>query len=259
MFNDFLNFNTIFSIVISILPILIFCFIFWLFIYCIKNKVKIKYRTFFKKSFRPSRGDFGLYCYVGAQGKGKTYSIIEYMVDNQNHSIYFSNIHNLKNIKNVGYYTGFTGLIQIKKALDDGSLIIPKDKQLVIVFDEVFTELQKGDKLSKEVLDFLCQMRKRKIIFLTTAQYWGELPLSYRRFCRFQIDCNMVPFLWFGILKKTFRDAELMKWDNDEQDFVAPIVETTITKTRAFVANSYDTFLRISSISPEPVVNYPIK
>lgn len=93
-------------------------------------------------------------------------------------------------------------------------------------------------------------MRKRKIIFLTTCQYWAELPITYRRFCRYQIDCNMIPFLWTGVLIKTFHDAELMKWSNDDQDFIAPITETTFTKCRRKIANSYDTFLRISSTDP---------
>ena len=111
--------------------------------------------------------------------------------------------------------------------------------------------LQKGDKLSKEVLDFLCQMRKRKIIFLTTAQEWAEIPLSFRRFCRYQIDCCMIPILTSGILIKIFYDAENMKWSNDEQEHVAPLLETTITHTRKYIADSYDTFLRISSVNPD--------
>lgn len=123
-----------------------------------------------------------------------------------------------------------------------------KNKQLIIVYDEIFTELQKKSVLNKEILDFLCQMRKRKIIFLTTCQEWAELPLSYRRFCRYEIDCNMVPFLWFGILIKQFKDAENMKWSNDDQEFMAPLQETTITKCRRKIADSYDTFLRISSV-----------
>ena len=183
-------------------------------------------------------------------GKGKTYSLVEYLIDNSPKIKVFSNITDISNVEDITYFRGFKQLIQIKIDLDSGK--IKTDKQLVIVFDEVFTEIMKGDKLSKEVLDFLCQMRKRKIIFLTTCQEWAELPLTYRRFCRYQIDCNMVPFLWTGFLIKTFKDAENMKWSNDEQEHVAPIVETTITKCRKFIAESYDTFLRISS---SPVVS----
>ena len=97
-------------------------------------------------------------------------------------------------------------------------------------------------------MDFLCQMRKRKIIFLTTAQEWAEIPLTFRRFCRYEIDCKMYNLIFFGILLKHFRDAENMKWSDEDQEFVAPLVSNTITKTRKWIANSYNTFLRISSV-----------
>ena len=51
---------------------------------CIKNKVKVKIKTFFRRGFAPKRGDFGLYVYDGKQGKGKTYSLVEYVLDNRN-------------------------------------------------------------------------------------------------------------------------------------------------------------------------------
>lgn len=215
-------------------------------ILCIVNKVKIKWKSFFKKGFLPVRGDFGVYCYCGKQGRGKTYSIVEYLIDNRKKCEYFGNISGIKHI-DYTLFTGFKGLLEIKKALDDGTLIYDQKKQLVIFYDEIFTELQKGSKLDKEIMDFLCQMRKRKIIFLTTAQEWAEIPLTFRRFCRYEIDCKMYNFGFIGILLKHFRDAENMKWSDQDQEFIAPLVSNTITKTRKFIANSYDTFLRISS------------
>ena len=226
--------------VLSVLLILVFA-------YCFSNKIHIKFKTFLKKGFRPVRGNFGVYCYDGKQGKGKTYSLVEYLQDNKNSSLIFSNIGGIKHI-DYTYYTGFKGLIEIKKYIDSPGF--HTDKQIVIVYDEIFTELQKGDKLSKDVLDFLCQMRKRKIIFLTTAQEWAEIPLSFRRFCRYRISCCMIPLFTSGILIKRFYDAENMKWSNDEQEHVAPLLETTISHTRKYIANSYDTFLRISSVNP---------
>jgi hypothetical protein len=38
-----------------------------------------------------------------------------------------------------------------------------------------------------------------------------------------------------------FRDAERMKWDNLENDYIAPVLETTISKCNVEVANAYDT------------------
>lgn len=233
---------------ITILPVLIIILFVVLFIYSVKAKVRIKYRTFKGKSFRPVRGNFGLYVYCGKQGKGKTYSLVEYLLDNKNNIEVFCNIGGIKRLEYT-HFVGFKGLIDIKHALDENRLDYDINKQLVIVYDEVFTELQKKSTLNKEILDFLCQMRKRKIIFLTTCQEWAELPLTYRRFCRYEIDCNMIPFLWFGILIKQFKDAENMKWSNDEQEHIAPLQETTITKCRRTIADSYDTFLRISSVA----------
>lgn len=235
------------SLFISLIPIIIIIGIIVLIVLKIKLHLHVKYKTFIKRGFKPKRGNFGLYVYTGAQGKGKTYSLVEYLIDNSDHIIAYSNITGIDNVSNITYYTGFNGLLKIKDDLDHGIIKIPKKKQLVIVYDEVFTELQRGDKVSKGVLDFLCQMRKRKIVFLTTAQYWSELPITYRRFCRYQIDCNMINLLFFGILIKTFHDAERMKWSNEDMDFIAPITETSITKCRTKIANSYDTFLRISS------------
>lgn len=91
-------------------------------------------------------------------------------------------------------------------------------------------------------------MRKRKIIFLTTAQEWAEIPLTFRRFCRYEIKCNMLNIFGIGILIKRFGDAENMKWSDEEQEHVCPLNETTITHCRKFVADSYDTYLRISSV-----------
>lgn len=208
-------------------------------------KIRIKFKSFLKKGFKPSRGKFGLYCYHGKQGKGKTYSLVEYLIDNKDIKVY-SNIRNISNVDDITYYTGFKGLIEIKEALDSGEL--KTDKQIVIVFDEIFTELQRYSKLSIDVMDFLCQMRKRKIIFLTTAQEWSEIPIAFRKFCRYAISCNMINLGFTGILVKTFGDAENMKWNNDTQEHECPIIETTFSHCRLDIANSYDTMLRISSV-----------
>ena len=232
-----------------ILAIVVILFIL-LIIYCICNKIRIKWKTFLKRGFKPVRGNFGIYCYCGKQGKGKTYSLVEYLQDNKERNLVFCNIKNISGIEYT-HYTGFTQLMKIKEYIDSPGF--HTDKQIVIVYDEIFTELQKYSKLNKEVLDFLCQMRKRKIIFLTTAQEWAEIPLTFRRFCRYQIDCCMIPFFGTGILVKTFYDAENMKWSNDEQEHIAPLVETTITHTRKKIADSYDTFLRISSVDLEKI------
>lgn len=223
-------------------------------VYLIKNKVKIKWKTFLKRGFKVRRGNFGIYCYCGFQGDGKTYSCVEYVLDNKDTIQLFSNIH----ISNIDYtfFTGFKGLLNLRDSIDwstynhpdyiifNGKKIsLDRKKQIVFIYDEIFSELQKGSKIDTDVLDFITQMRKRGFILLTTAQIWSDIPLTWRRLTRYQINCTMHRFLGFvNILKKVFFDAEKMRWSNDEQEFVAPLISTTITHTRKFIANSYDTF-----------------
>ncbi len=195
---------------------------------------KIKFKTFFKKGFAPRRGKFGVYCYCGKQGSGKTYSAVEFILQNKNVPIY-SNVSTIKGV-NYTYFNGFDQLLQLRDKTD-----------CIIFYDEIFTALTKSSKMSTDVLDFLSQMRKRRIVFITTAQEWLEISMTLRRYCRFQIECNMKNILGLGILIKHCYDAEQMKWSQDDNEYIAPLVETTISKCNVKIANSYDTFEQIKS------------
>lgn len=213
-------------------------YIFYLFIivaiaFCIKNKIKINFISFFKKGFKPIRGIFGVYCYCGKQGSGKTYSCVEFLKKNKNMRIY-ANLKSLNGIE-YNYINGLKELLELRKEHD-----------CIIMYDEIFTEITKHDKLSKDVLDFLCQMRKRQIIFITTAQEWGELPLTLRRYVRFQVQCSLkrIPFISGLSIKKVY-DAEQLHWSQDDNDWIAPVIGTLISHTQISIANSYDTFEQI--------------
>lgn len=195
--------------------------------------VRIKFKTFFKKGFAPKRGKFGVYCYCGKQGSGKTYSVVEFLKNEAKLPIY-SNVH-LFGIKYT-YFSGFDELLKLRSEHD-----------CIIVFDEIFTALTKGSRINTDILDFLSQMRKRQIIFVTTAQEWLEINITLRRYCRYQIDCNMRNLFGLGILTKRFYDAERMKWSTEDNEYIAPLLETTISKCNLVVAKSYDTYEQISS------------
>ena len=199
------------------------------------SHTKIKFKTFFKKGFAPKRGRFGVYCYCGKQGSGKTYSVVEFLKQQPKDMKIYANIDTLKGI-NYTYFNGFDNLLKLRDEHD-----------CIIVYDEIFTALTKSSKLSTDVLDFLSQMRKRRIVFLTTAQEWLEINITLRRYCRYQIECKIFNFLGLGILLKCMYDAEQLKWSNDDNEYLAPLVETTISKCNLSVANSYDTFEQIKS------------
>jgi len=200
------------------------------------NKVRIKWKTFLRKGFKARRGKFGVYCYCGKQGTGKTYSVVEFIHENKDMKIYA----NLKSIKGIDYEVidTFSDLLKLRREHD-----------CIIFYDEIFSALTRHTRLNKDVIDFLSQMRKRRIIFLTTAQEWTEVPLTFRNFCRYQIDCSIINILPFSILVKVFKDAEHMKWSNQDMEHVAPLLETTISKMKIDIANSYDTFEQITNLS----------
>lgn len=195
---------------------------------------KIKWKTFFKKGFSPKRGKFGVYCYCGKQGSGKTYSAVEFLLQQKDIPIY-SNVSTIKGV-DYEYFTGFDKLLELRDKTD-----------CIIFYDEIFTALTKSSKMTSDVLDFLSQMRKRRIVFITTAQEWLEINITLRRYCRYQIECKMYNILGLGILRKSMYDAEQLKWDNLQNEYIAPLVETTISKCNIKVANSYDTFEQIKT------------
>lgn len=216
---------------IALFGIIALISVFYLFF---SRKIKIKVKTLFRKGFAPKRGKFGVYCYCGKQGQGKTYSVVEYLRENKYKKIY-CNIGSIKGIEYT-YFNGFDELLELRNEHD-----------CIIVYDEIFTALTKSSKMNTDVLDFLSQMRKRRIIFLTTAQEWLEINITLRRYCRYQIDCRMINFLGLGLLIKTFYDAEQMKWSQLDNEYVAPLSETSISKCNVVVANAYDTFEQIKT------------
>lgn len=211
----------------------------------IKNKVSIDIKSFFEKGFMARRGLYGVYCFCGKQGTGKTFSTVQFLSRNRNFPIY-SNI-SLQGFNYVHFST-FKDMLQIK------------DQNCIIVYDEIFSALAKSTKLNQDVLTFLSQQRKKQVIFITTAQEWLEIPMTLRRYVRYQIDCSIWNILPFSILVERYRDGENMHWDNLENDYVAPIIATKITKMAKRITTYYDTWETISSFdgssgalrAPEP-------
>lgn len=197
------------------------------------EKIKIKWKTFFRKGLKVEQGPWGVYCYDGKQGSFKTYSVVEFLLENKDKRIY-SNVTSIQGVK----YTPIGDI--------DDLLSLRSESDCIIFFDEIFTAITKSSRINSDldIMDFLSQMRKRHIIFLTTAQEWLELDITLRRYCRYRIHCDPIhlPFNLLTIIVKRFYDAEHMKWSNEENEYVAPLLETTISKPNLQVAQSYDTF-----------------
>jgi len=228
-------------IILILLVIAIFIGVFVLII----NKIKIDVSSFFKPTLPLARGIFGVYCFTGKQGTGKTYALNKYVrkhcSDSEKAGKVYSNItleayryHKLKNL--------------------DHLLSLVNEWDCVIIFDEVLSLLDKDsslDKLSKKRLGkFLRQMRKHHNIFLTTAQEWLELDIKYRRYVRIQIECSTRPLGKLGgILTEVYYDTTAIKWDQLENEYVSPLISTKICKYEKIYMETYDTEELVDDLS----------
>lgn len=224
-------------IIISIF-VLIVCLV-WRF-----RNYKIKFKTFLHKGLHVRDSRFGVYCYDGKQGSGKTQNAVHFILDNASDEwpVYA----NLKSLKGINYYY-FNGI--------EALLSLRDKKHCIIFYDEIFTILMKSSKLDTRVLDFLSQMRKREIIFITTAQEWLELPMTLRRYVRYEVSCKLLNFPFFPTLSiKHVNDAYRMKWSAEDNDYIAPLISCVVEKLNINVLNSYDTFEQI----PTDNTQYPV-
>lgn len=123
------------------------------------------------------------------------------------------------------------------------------DKKILIFFDEIFTIMSRSSRMAKEIGAFLAQMRKRGIIFITTAQEWRLIPIEFRLYVRYQISCNMfsAPFTNTALLFNSINDGESVHWDEQLQDFTCERISANFSKGNLRVIEAYDTYETIGS------------
>jgi len=207
-----------------------------IFVLMLINKIYIDYVSFFKPSIPLDTGEFGVYCFTGKQGSGKTYSLVKFVKKHAKGKEIYSNI-TMAGID----YTPIESISHLLSLRDK--------KQVFIVYDEIFTLMQKNTRIEGDLMEFLTQQRKMKNIFFTTAQEWLEVPITFRRFVRIQIDCKTKPLGRFGgILSEDYYDAYSMKWDNLENEYIAPRLRKKYSKYEKSIMLTYDTFERIRQL-----------
>ena len=210
-------------------------------LYVFNNHLHVDWKSLLKTGFSKKDNAFGLYTYTGKQGEGKTYSAIKFISEQKDKFNYIvvTNVHSFKVFQDTVYIDDIMELINFVKLNHDVN-----GKKYLIFFDEIFTVLMKAQSINTEILSFLAQLRKRGIIFVTTAQEWSEIPLTFRRFCRFQISCHMfsIPLINKAFLSNKINDGYNAKWNNDTQEFEAPVLQTNFSKGNLHIINMYDTY-----------------
>lgn len=176
---------------------------------------------------------------------GKTYSAIKFCILQKLKNDYII----ITNVKSFNYFTDTIYKESLESIIDYVINNMSEKKRFLIFYDEIFTVLEKRTAMNKKILSFLSQLRKRKILLITTAQEWSEINITFRRYVRYQISCNMfsLPFSNTALIYNIINDGDLIKWDNDLQDFVAPRVSANFSKGNKFVIDAYDTFETIKT------------
>lgn len=221
--------------------------------YLFQNHVHIAWKSFFKEGFSKRDDKFGLYTFCGSQGEGKTFSSVRMSLDLQKSGDYtiLTNVESFAlTTENCLYIPDILEIIDL--VISDTDNDVSNRSKYLILFDEIFTVLMRNAKNMKyltPITNFLAQLRKRGVIFITTAQVWNEIPIEFRRLCRFQVNCKMpnIPLINRAFTINEVCDGYNCKWDNDAQDFVAPILQTNIAKANKYIINHYDTFETINT------------
>lgn len=178
-------------------------------------------------------------------GKGKTYSAIKFLMNyKKNGYRIITNVKSFNVYPDTIYFDNIIDIIDFcKNNIKDN-----RTDKFIIFFDEIFTILEKKSAINKEILSFISQLRKRNIIFITTAQEWAEINITFRRYCRYEIDCNMfaLPFTNTAFIFNSINDGDGIRWDEQQQEFVAPRISANFGKCNKYVIDSYDTFETIN-------------
>lgn len=224
-----------------ILAIIIFVFVF-----LINNKIVFRIDTLFRKGFKRVNDEYRrVYLGTANNGDGKTYSVIDWLSEKEKftHKKIITNVRSYAvNHKGVIYMPNFYDIIKFINQKNNG-----EDRNYIIFYDELFTMLEKG-KLGKDILSFISQLRKRGIYLVTTVQEWLDINVTFRRYCRFYVECSM--FNKFGCCWSInkIKSGYDMKWNKDLNEFESPVIKTTIKKCSKKIADSYDTLEIITNV-----------
>jgi len=191
----------------------------------------------------PAIRPYGITCYVGLPGKGKTLSLVEELLLLKQDFPKAKIFTNFGFIYQDGAIKGWKDLVDINNG-DDG---------VIFGLDEVHDLFGRKDwsKMPPEILSLFSQNRKHAKQFLCTAQAYGDIGIDLRRRCHFIIECRNWGNRW--IRQLWFRPEDYKEFDGTRSIRVR-------AKRTSFIAtndiyNAYDTYALINAAREEERVD----
>lgn len=193
-------------------------------------KIKIDFKSFFKKGIKTISDDFAIRLICGYQGSGKTWFSIYLMEQNKGQKIY-TNIGSYRSKKNEVVY--FSNLEDIYSNTEDNCIFL---------IDELSKKFTKDSRIDKQFYSWLQQSRKHKRYVIMIMQEYIQIPQWLRGIATTIYSTSKVPLLpifktslGYPILNENF------EWDLD-------IFSVIFYKRTKDISMLYDTFESIDHL-----------
>lgn len=200
--------------------------------------MKIDFKSFFKHRTPDEKGfPTGSRVYYGHQGNGKTLSMVRYVEQIKKQ---FPDCKVFSNVI-LKYIPDF---VQIKTPADlSHALSVGNGRAGVLVcLDEahLFFNNTRGG-ISLDVLTAISQQRKDRRHIVFTTQIWEEMDISLRKQVPEIIKCRRL----LNMIILTYYNGFTMKYNKQENEFIADKEYTEIFKLNDRLYSAYDTYQKI--------------
>lgn len=206
----------------------------------------IKWKIYDLKNPPPVR-PYGITCYVGLPGKGKTLSLVEELFSLK------------KKFPKAKIYTNFGFKLQDGSIKGWKDLVDFKNGEDGVIFglDEVHDLFGRKDwaSMPPEILSLFSQNRKHAKQFLCTAQAYADIGVDLRRRCHYIIECRNWANRW--IRQLWFKPENYKEFDGQR-------TTRKRAKRTSFIAtndiyNAYDTYALINAATEAERVDFVIR
>lgn len=185
------------------------------------------------QEYRP----YGIRCYVGLPGTGKTLSLVEQLIVAK--SVY----------PKIKIYTNF-GFIHEDGPLKSWQDLVDLENGndgIIFALDEVHTMFGRKDwqSIPPAILQVFSQNRKMAKQFLCTAQSYADIVVDLRRRCEYIIECNSFMTRW--VIQRAFTASNYQSDHDTERTYRKRAFRHSFIATNE-IYNSYDTYAVIESL-----------
>lgn len=189
------------------------------------TKIFVDVKSLFTRGIKIEDSIYGVYCFTGFQGSGKTMNAVDFLARNSDGG--------RKKI-----YTNIDSIKLKHSFISSVSDLNPAWRDCFVVIDEVHKAYPKNSKTDQFFYSFLQESRKHHRVVIIITQEWKEVPMWLRRPCKLIVGNHR---LVKNILCEEIQDARTMRWDEHENDYVCQTIQKNIKKWNKKVADLYDT------------------